>query len=277
MMQPIEAVLWVAMLAMAILASHWLWSTLGLAIASQGLVANTSALVFVVSRQSDLQQGWSLLLAALTGGGLGLAHIGLLKATNKEVLLIASVLMTFLWSDLWLSLPAITGGSGGVVVQSNMSFALFCIVAATIGCVYLCCALLPKESKIFWKTSARDLGMGCGVLGISVSRLFGGGFAIAGCIFGLLGAAGALVTGIVTPNLFSTSWSLSVLAVVVAPKIPLVHRVLTLPSFFVLARWLLRDSLPASIGSSQLVEFTFPVTVLLWSRVQQQALIRGSS
>lgn len=265
------------MLATAVLASQWLWNTLGVAIASQGLVANTAALVFAVSRQSDLQPGWALLLAALTGGGLGLAHVGLLKATNKEVLLIASVLLTFLWNDLWLSLPAITGGSGGLVVQPSTSFALLCIIAATTACVCLYRTLLSKSDEVFWKSTARELGLGSGVLGVPVSRLFGGGFAIAGCVFGLLGAAGALATGIVTPNLFSTSWSLSVLAVVVARGIPLAHRVLTLPSLFVAARWLLRDLLPPSIGSSQLAEFAFPVAVLVWSRVQQQASVERSN
>lgn len=266
-----EAVLWVAILGTAVVVSSWLWNTLGVAIASQGLMANTSALVFAMSQQGGLAPFPALILAIGAGAALGLAHLGLLKASNKEVLLIASVLLTFLWGDLWLSMPAVTGGSGGVVVPSGAAFALICVATAVGGHGLLKALMWPKADAAFTSLCSREVGLVSGVLGVPVQRLFIGGFVLVGCIFGLLGAAGASLTGIVTLNLFSTTWSLTVLALVVAPMIPWHHRWLTLPVLFIAVRWSLRDLLPPSIGSAQFIEFLFPTAVLFWSRAHSRA------
>lgn len=267
-MQLLEASLWVAILSAAVLASHWLWRTLGVAVASQGLIANTSALAFVLAQQHGLGPVSSTMAAGATGLALGMAHLALLNATNKEVLLVASVLLTFLWNDLWLSLPSITGGSGGLLLASSPTSAALSLLAAAVAWVLLDRYLVPQAHAVFIRQSCRELGLRAGVLGVPVARVFGGGFALAGAAFGLLGAAGAQAAGVVTPSLFATSWSLSVLAVVIAPGIALVHRALSLPVLFVALRWLLRDQLPPSIGASQLVEFAFPASVLLWSRAR---------
>ena len=128
--------------------------------------------------------------------------------------------------------------------------------------------LLPRSDTDFCRLASLELGLQAGVLGVPVSRIFGGGFALAGGVFGLLGAAAVQVTGVLTPTLFTTSWALSVLAVAIAPGLAMLHRVISLPLLFIALRWLLRDQLPPSIGASQFVEFLFPAAVLVWSRAR---------
>lgn len=268
--QLIEAGMWVGVLAVAILASLWLWNTLGVGIASVGLIANTSALMFA------RMDGWgfdgviSATGAVAMGVMLGLLHLALLRATNKDILLVTSVLLTFLWNDIWLSLPTLTGGSGGVVAQRSYSEAVIALAAAVGLCSFLYAAMLPRSNRAFVTLTARQHGLESAVLGVSTWRIFGGGFAATGAVFGLLGVCGASLTGIVSPTLFSTAWSLSVLVVVVAPAISPSTRILVLPVIFVAARLIMREILPVSIGFSQFVEVFFPAAVLLWSRVSKQ-------
>lgn len=263
----IEGFAWVAILATAVVASTWLWRTLGVLVASQGLVANTSALVFAGATRAGWGTVPALALAMGTGALLGLGHLALLRATNRDVLLVASVLLSFFWADLWLSLPSLTGGSGGLLLTQTRSGGTAAISAALALCFVGLQTVMPLRNRGFLAASAKELGLSAGVLGVPVGRVFVGGFAVVGGALGLLGAAGAELAGMIGPSLFSTGWSLSILVLVVAPAIPRLPRTVVLPAVFIASRWLLRETLPPSIGSSQLAELFFPAAVLAWSRM----------
>ena len=261
----VDFFIWIAIFSITIAISSWLWETLGVAIASQGLIMNTAALIFVISQQAHFNYFFSLSLALLTGTVLSLIHLIILKFTSKDILLIVSVLLNFLWNELWLSLPKWTGGSGGILLDINLLMAVLSISVAALATIVFFKTILPRTNFIFFRTVARELGFFCGMLGVSTLHLFFFGFIFVGLILSLLGVSGVQSSGVLTQNLFSTSWSLSVLTIVIAPNISNFNRILILPILFILIRHYLRQVIPPAIATSQIIEFIFPATVLLWS------------
>jgi len=267
----LDGLLWAVMLGTAVAASSWLRGVLGVLLASQGLIATISGLVFV---RALAAQGGPVLAAGTTvmlGVFLGLGHLFLLRATNREIFLVATVLLSFFLADLWLSAPGLTGGSGGILVERRAIVAVSAIFLALLLCRFGLMRLIPDGGG-FAASTTRELGMAAGVLGVPVGRAFYGGFGIFGVIMSLLGIAGVSVAGVSSPSLFGVAWSLSVLLIVVSAGFSPVVRVCVLPVLFVGSRWLLRALLPPSVGFSQLAELAFPMMLVVWSRLSTEGV-----
>lgn len=262
----LDGLLWAAIFGTAVASSAWLHRNLGVMLASQGLVATACGLVFGKAVSAGLAVALAIGAAGIVGLVLGLGHVALLRATSREIVLVASVLVSFFLTDLWISVPGLTGGSGGFLVERRPTVAATAIAAAALLSSWGMSLLLPSCSN-FITTATRELGLSAGVLGVPTNRIFVGGFSLFGAGTGLLGAAGVSVSGVSGPSLFGVSWSLCVLVVVVAPRIPPAIRTCLLPLVFVGTRWAMRALLPPSVGFSQLAELAFPIVLVAWARL----------
>lgn len=259
---------WAAVLAVQLVASVVLHRWFGIIVASQGATALVAAWAFAVSWQS----GWGMmsLPAAIAAGAVsGVVHLLLYWLAGRDVLLVVSVLMSFFINDLWLSVPDLTGGSGGLLVVSSSPSAPWVCVGTGLLLAAVNHWGLTRLDPIAGP-AMRQLGLFAGVLGVPVLAVYAGTFAVTGAAIGCAGAAGALTSGLAQPGLFSPGWSLSILTMVVAPKLSPVVRMVGLPFAFVFTRLLLREAMPPSVGYSQIAEMAFPCALVLWTRFSSE-------
>lgn len=259
----VSVALWAALLSCSVSASAQLRERADILLASQGIVASLGGLICAIALRAGA--GLGAYVAAIGAGvALALAHLPVLRGGGRHALLAVSAGAHFFFSSLWLAVPDITGGSGGLLISSRSGLmSSFCWLLGIMGLFALWArwdANTPGAS--FRWAILREENVRAEAIGVPGMRMQVQAFIWYGATGAVVGAVGTHSSGYLSPHAFGFGWSLATLAIVMFPG-TMLNRLVTLPLAFAALRVLPRAILPVSVGASQAIEVSFPVAVFV--------------
>ena len=231
-------------------------------VVSQASVMSLAALVDVTAVRSGASPVVGTLGACTIGLLLGGLHVPLLIRLGAPLLLIVTVVLHMLLTQLWYALPWLTGGSGGLLLTGNSSIvgSLLAFALATSTSM----RLTGQTSKLAVDNALlRRLGPNAGVFGRPAEQRYWKGFLAYGLVLGSAATTAVRVSGYLTKDSFSLSWSLAVLMIALAVDDNWWPRALILSVGYAALRVILRQSIGASSTFSHIFELAFPLLLLL--------------
>lgn len=206
-------------LTMPLLAFLGLWTVVvaslllvkfsGIAPLSQGMVGGCTMLVLLTGAER-LPALLALGLALAVAAAIGIVHLALLYRLRPLAFLLASAAFQIVFEQLWVALPSVTGGSGGLLLPSTPP--LWLVVVLTVIVLATLCHALNRVSRPPLRSAAITLfaiGPASGAFGVNYRLLLGGAvtmWALAGGLWGVLTTASS---GIMAPSNFEITWSIT--------------------------------------------------------------------
>ena len=241
-----------------------LYRNAGILVASQNLIMAVCALVDALCLRAGFHPVAALALAVLTGISIGLLHLPVLFRTGVTLLLVLTALASFILVEMWLAFPAVTGGSGGILLPQEVSkynTVIFLIIILIVSGFYLNHISSSTSMQFDWKT-LKTLGPTSGAFGVNYFRLYFILFLLYGLVVGFSGVAAVRYLGYVSVSIFSLSWSLAIVLIVISlSKQPFTYLVL-LCIIYGTVRVMLRQTVLASSFWSNIFEIAFPFILL---------------
>jgi len=256
--------MWSLFLIAAVSVTAHLHRHMGVLIVSQASIMTVAALVDVRLLKSGVNPIFSLAVAVIAGCVFGLFHLPVLLQTGAALLLVLTAISQLVLVEIWYALPQITGGSGGILLPSNVApsalLTFFLILGIIV--VYLYRNTVLPTRRFDWAT-LKSLGPKAGAFGVPALQLYAIGFALYGALLGAAGVAATRLLGYLTVNSFGLTWALAVVMIVLASQRQPVWGALVLSAFYCAIRVLLRQSVYASVAWSHAFEILFPLTLLI--------------
>jgi hypothetical protein len=265
--------LWTLFMVASVLVTRHLQWNAGILVASQATVASLAALV---DARFAAAGAVSILLALAFASLLGVFHFAVLRAVGPGVLLMLTAVSQLILVEFWYAFPALTGGSGGLLLPSSVSpqlgIALFLCVAVAAGATL---RLLGDPQDYRW-ASIRALGPHAGAVGVPAPTLFVVSFALYGLVLGSIGIAAARTLGFLTAGMFGLPWALAVVMVTLATGVRGGWGIVLLCAGYAIGRVLLRQSVYASPFFSTFFEIAFPVALFAMYLLRESGKDAGS-
>lgn len=263
-------VLWGMFLLAAVVGSSYLYEHFGVLVASQAMVATAAALIDVVLTARGYSSLLSMIIALASAALLSVLQVPVLLRTGPYLLLILTIVAHIFSAELWLAVPGVTGGSGGLLrtTEGHVFQALTVLTVILAGALSYGMGYFRSRRMRFHSESARELGARAAVFGVPTVRHYVLGFLMFGFLVGASGVAATRVAGYVTVGFLGLTWSLAALMIVLATSRQswLVMAVLTL--LYSAVRVTLRQSVNASPTASTAFEIAFPLLLLWWFHVK---------
>lgn len=255
---------WVLLLVGCVLPTLFLYRNLGVLVGSHGFIATISSMVYAVCVRSGTTEVVAFALGLVVACVLGLIHIPILRATNRQIFLILSLAGHFFIAELWLSVPSITGGSGGLLLPASGSkFVLVFVYSGMVAvATFFARSLENRENAFFEFSTIRTLGPRAGSLGAREGGFLGAGFALFGLLVGAAGIVGARFSGYTAPGSFDVSWSIICVSIVLVATTRGLKLAALLCALYAALRIVVRHSLSASVTTSVFLDVMFPAVLL---------------
>ena len=257
----LSLVLWTSFLFSGVGATLYLHKVFGVLVVSQATVMSLAALVDVATIRSGASPILGTLGACIVGLLLGGLHVPLLIRLGGPLLLIVTVVLHMLLTQLWYALPWLTGGSGGLLLTGNSSIysSLLAFVLATSTSLWMTgqTSNLSVDNALL-----RRLGPNAGVFGRPAEQRYWKGFVSYGLVLGAAATTAVRMSGYLAVDSFSLSWSLAVLMIALAVGENWWPKALGLSLGYAALRVILRQSIAASSTVSHIFELGFPLLLL---------------
>ncbi|HJQ25507.1 MAG TPA: hypothetical protein VKA60_16425 [Blastocatellia bacterium] len=256
---------WSIFLLAAVKATAHLQRHMGILVASQSSVMSIAALIDITLLKRGVSGTVSGMAAVSVGLLLGLVHLPILLQTGAGLLFILTAISQIVLVEAWLALPAITGGSNGILLSArpNAATGMVWLLALMAGSgIYIYKNDAKAERRFDW-SCLKSLGLKAEAFGVPSLRLYVIGFALYGVVLSATGVAATRILGYLTVTSFGLTWSLAVIMIVLyLPARPLVSA-LVLSVLYSSIRVLFRQSVYASSFGSHVFEMLFPLILLL--------------
>jgi branched-chain amino acid transport system permease protein len=207
--------------ALAGLAAGWFRNRLGLLSVAHGAVIGSGAYAFAFASRSGIAGYFSLLAALLVGAIVGWGFAVVSERVIGDEFALASFCLQIVWLSLIRNLTSITGGPlgiGGIRSVSVSGLAneplSHCLLVTCFGCIVVVARLRiarsPFVAAAAFVRRSRELAVTLGIPSFWIRSQVGLAYGA------VLGAVGGLLASFVTyvgPDDFTTSASVSVLAI----------------------------------------------------------------
>lgn len=255
--------IWSIVLLAQTLVTRHLARDLGILIAHQGLVAAVGATVFIQLARA----GEAVILSgviAVSASTLALVVLfPVVLLFGASATLLATVTVQLLSVPIWLGLPEITGGSGGLFVPPHVgavawvSILSFAVLSAALGLT-----AARRRFTYEWPTF-RHAGPRAGILGAPFHSQLFASLALSGAVVGISGVTGAVVEGSFGITSLGISWSLVVLLIALVGTHMGTEGMCAIVVVYAALRVVARNSVGASAAASNILDAAFPLGLFL--------------
>jgi ABC-type branched-subunit amino acid transport system permease subunit len=259
-----DVLFWTLFVSAPTMATIHLGRHLGVLVLSQAMLSASAALLFarVIGGTSN---PWLALALALVGSTLlGLLHFPILLCFGRGMTVILTVIAQMVIQEFWLAAPAVTGGSGGILLATRW----WAVPTATLALITLLFAWRlvlrpPRPATTFDWPCLRHLGPHAGAFGVAANRHYYTGFALFGLVCGLVGVAATQLVGTLSIQSWGLSWPITLLLIALLAYESPFATTLTLALIYSTLRIVFRQSIIASALTSHLFELAFPLVLMI--------------
>lgn len=251
------------------LASRSLIQTTGGTIFSISVLTSGPALITYWLIQNKGPNALGVLIAILSAAILASFHVPMVVWLGAEAALLASVVLHMMWSDAWLALPLITGGSGGLFWPNvDRGVALLCLSGAV--CLAAGIELIGNTGRTRFRAAVLiHSPKQCAAFGVNRRRTILLAYVMFGATVGAVGSAVVNWIGCLSLDSIGMSFGTAVLLIALATAQHSFLQVVGVCGVQALLRTVIRTEFSASPLASHCLDVALPL-VLLFSTVMRR-------
>lgn len=258
-----EFVFWWAAIALLSLASRRLLCNTGGTVFSTGVIISAAALsgYWVIHYTQQPLLGWAAFTASACA--LGGAHASAATALGAEVTLVASVIAQMMWSELWLAVPWITGGSGGLLwhgSSAGVAILTFLVVAGLSVVVEL---LGTSPTGTFRAAVMIEAGRRSEVFGVDRRRWILCSYVLFALVVGGVGYAIVNWIGYLSLEVAGIPFTTAILLIALATQRTSAALVIAICACQAAIRVVARNALSVSSLGSHCLDIVLPLLLLI--------------
>lgn len=254
--------IWVGIVFSISAATHHLLRWAGVLIASQGAMLLLGAFTFTVIVRIGFSAVIGVIGSVLICGILGLAHRYVLYVVGPLLFVLLCIAGDILLAEIWLAVPNITGGSGGLLIPKCDDTVALISITICVAFAAIVRMLTGSETSFWWAT-VRTHGWHSGLFGVDDRRSLALFFIGYGIIAGFCGSAMAASLGYVAPSGLHLPFTMAIVMIASASPTPGTLSLITLSFFYGSIRTVLRQSIAASPTRAVFFEVSFPILLIL--------------